>query len=243
MRKIHGFTLAEILITLGIIGIVAAMTIPSLITNYRRKQLEIRFKQADSLVTQAMKSTLYELEYDKQSDMDLDASSSVIEERRREYNDIWEKQFKGVTKLQACKIINKPVKNFYLENDGYRNYCWSFGGNDSYALLLSNGSLVSEIQVSKETVYLNRAVFFVSIDTNGPYNGPNAYGYDIFFITPEDFERVTAGLLCDPFRTSTANLHGCYWYAHKNTSAFKGLNYWDTLYRSKEYLQKLKDEA
>ena len=31
------FTLAEVLITLGIIGVVAAMTMPSLITNYQKK--------------------------------------------------------------------------------------------------------------------------------------------------------------------------------------------------------------
>ncbi len=31
-----GFTLAEVLITLGIIGVVAAITIPSLITNYQK---------------------------------------------------------------------------------------------------------------------------------------------------------------------------------------------------------------
>ena len=30
-----GFTLAEILITLGIVGIVAALTIPTLISNYQ----------------------------------------------------------------------------------------------------------------------------------------------------------------------------------------------------------------
>ena len=36
MKK--GFTLAEVLITLGIIGVVAALTLPSLITNYRKKQ-------------------------------------------------------------------------------------------------------------------------------------------------------------------------------------------------------------
>ena len=36
-RKI-AFTLAEVLITLGIIGVIAAMTLPSLITNYQEKQ-------------------------------------------------------------------------------------------------------------------------------------------------------------------------------------------------------------
>ena len=32
-----GFTLAEVLITLGIIGVVAAMTIPTLMTAYQKK--------------------------------------------------------------------------------------------------------------------------------------------------------------------------------------------------------------
>lgn len=32
-----GFTLAEVLITLGIIGVVAALTLPALIQNYQKK--------------------------------------------------------------------------------------------------------------------------------------------------------------------------------------------------------------
>lgn len=37
MRK-RGFTLAEVLITLGIIGVIAAITIPMLIEAYIKKQ-------------------------------------------------------------------------------------------------------------------------------------------------------------------------------------------------------------
>lgn len=33
-----GFTLSEVLITLGIIGVVAALTIPGLITQYKAKR-------------------------------------------------------------------------------------------------------------------------------------------------------------------------------------------------------------
>ena len=36
IKKIFGFTLAEVLITLGIIGVVAAMTLPTLIQNYKK---------------------------------------------------------------------------------------------------------------------------------------------------------------------------------------------------------------
>ncbi len=35
MKK--AFTLAEVLITLGVIGVVAAMTMPSLVANYQKK--------------------------------------------------------------------------------------------------------------------------------------------------------------------------------------------------------------
>lgn len=53
MRK-FGFTLAEVLITLGIIGVVAAMTMPVLINNVRNKQLETAFKGAYSILSQAV---------------------------------------------------------------------------------------------------------------------------------------------------------------------------------------------
>ena len=47
-RGFKGFTLAEVLITLGIIGVVAAMTIPTLIANYQKKVLENQFKKGYS---------------------------------------------------------------------------------------------------------------------------------------------------------------------------------------------------
>lgn len=54
------FTLAEILITLSIIGIVAALTIPNLIQNYKRKVATVRLKKFVSVMSQAIE--LSELE-------------------------------------------------------------------------------------------------------------------------------------------------------------------------------------
>ncbi len=45
LSRLAAFTLAEVLITLGIIGVVAAMTIPSLIQNYQEKVLANQFKK------------------------------------------------------------------------------------------------------------------------------------------------------------------------------------------------------
>lgn len=55
----NGFTLAEVLITLGIIGVVVAMTIPTLISKYKHKEYETRFKKAYSMLAQAT----YDLPY------------------------------------------------------------------------------------------------------------------------------------------------------------------------------------
>ena len=53
--KENGFTLAEVLITLGIIGVVAAMTIPTLMTHLNHIKLQSQFKEGYSLLAQAVK--------------------------------------------------------------------------------------------------------------------------------------------------------------------------------------------
>ena len=63
-----GFTLAEVLITLGIIGVVAAMTIPTLMSNYRKHVIETRLTKFYSTMTQAIK--LAENDYDDISGWD-----------------------------------------------------------------------------------------------------------------------------------------------------------------------------
>ena len=52
--KATAFTIAEVLITLGIIGIVAAMTIPTLVKKYERYVLKKQFQTAYSLVSNAV---------------------------------------------------------------------------------------------------------------------------------------------------------------------------------------------
>lgn len=48
------FTLAEVLITLGIIGIVAAMTMPVLTGKTKYKEFETRYKVASNLLHNAV---------------------------------------------------------------------------------------------------------------------------------------------------------------------------------------------
>ena len=55
------FTLAEVLITLGIIGVVVAMTMPTLIQNYKNRVVETRLQKFYSVMNQAVQKA--ELEY------------------------------------------------------------------------------------------------------------------------------------------------------------------------------------
>lgn len=52
MKK-HAFTLAEMLIVIGIIGVVAALVIPSLIANYQKRVIMTQLKKAYAEISQA----------------------------------------------------------------------------------------------------------------------------------------------------------------------------------------------
>ena len=62
MKKRFGFTLAEVLITLGIIGVVAAMTIPTLIANTNSAKFRSQYKKSLSTLNQA--GLMAEAQYD-----------------------------------------------------------------------------------------------------------------------------------------------------------------------------------
>ena len=63
MKK--GFTLAEVLITLGIIGVVAALTIPSLIANYQKQVWVNQLKKTVSVLENGFKKAMADDGVDK----------------------------------------------------------------------------------------------------------------------------------------------------------------------------------
>ena len=50
----NAFTLAEVLITLGIIGVVAAMTMPTLVQNYKNREVESKLQKIYTVMNQAI---------------------------------------------------------------------------------------------------------------------------------------------------------------------------------------------
>ena len=64
MTKFKGFTLAEVLITLGIIGVVAAMTMPTLINSTQGAQYKTAFKKSLTVLSQAVVMNIALNDYD-----------------------------------------------------------------------------------------------------------------------------------------------------------------------------------
>ncbi len=65
MKGNRAFTLAEVLITIGIIGVVAAMTIPNLLTKMDRDKKIATVRKAQSILNQAIKlSTIDNEDYE-----------------------------------------------------------------------------------------------------------------------------------------------------------------------------------
>ena len=64
-KLFNAFTLVEILITIGIIGVVAALTIPTLIQNSNSKKFMTQFKKSISTLKQAVinAQAQYDMDY------------------------------------------------------------------------------------------------------------------------------------------------------------------------------------
>ena len=83
--KFLGFTLAEVLITLGIIGVVVAMTLPALIGKYQEKQWKVAYKRHIRGFSQAF------LQLQENGELLLFWCQKVI--LKVKFLSIWKKQF------------------------------------------------------------------------------------------------------------------------------------------------------
>lgn len=106
MTKRFGFTLAEVLITLGIIGVVAAMTIPTLISNTNGAQFKSAYKKALSSLNQAvlmnvaMEDTDFSTLKDDSASTDEHVGGSLaamLEDRLQSATDVSDTYFTEVT--------------------------------------------------------------------------------------------------------------------------------------------------
>ena len=188
------FTLAEVLITLGIIGVVAAMTMPSIVGHYKRQETLSRLKKAYTTINQALKlSEADNGEYEYwDSGFDLGAEEYL--------NKYWLPYFNV---LKIC--------NTYSECNYNNAYPWTRLNGQDYTLTFSSSGLRIPFITTDGILYSISSAgagtdgnlvesFSIYIDINGS-RGPNTIGKDFFI-----FERVKGkGILptCYNYNTSS----------------------------------------
>ncbi len=230
------FTLAEVLITLGIIGVVAAITIPILSTKVQVKVLENQFKKADAMFQQALKTTFQEAGYDSVRDLEStgDKGQKEAAQELEEINKIWISQFSGATTITNNRLYSQGVSHVYniLGGKYPNNYYFDSGLRTVY--LLKNGMLVTSLRAEVDGATLPVYITF-KFDTNGPYKGPNRLGHDIFKYTSigSNFSLTN---MCNPTIQNSYQQEGCYAWASKNRNPKDNTSpYWNILFKPKSY--------
>lgn len=99
MKK--AFTLAEVLITLGIIGVVAALTLPSLVQNYQKRSLEVATQKFYSVMSQAIKQYMADEGVDDLRGSSWSINSNDLDEELVKTNN--DKFFQKYLKAQICE--------------------------------------------------------------------------------------------------------------------------------------------
>ncbi len=160
LRKRFAFTLAETLITLGVIGIVAAMTIPNLVQSYQEKVTVTKVKKMYSTLSQAY--ALYKV------DNDVDETYVNNHDGAVKVFDIFQKNLK-VSKI--CSGDEGCISDKYSRqnHDSYGGYT----SESYYSVRLEDGSALTFRGGSAETL------FQIYYDVNGKLP-PNKWGTDFF---------------------------------------------------------------
>ena len=159
-HKRIAFTLAEVLITLGIIGVIAALTLPSIITQYQKKVTVQSLKVAYSLLYQAVQESVSE--------------NGEIPEWNYSLNSA---TFDDTYLLPYLKVIKKCNGGKCITTDGFHGY-YELNGHKytqiDKSYILSNGMILM-----KDSYGLNMGFITYMVDINGNKK-PNKMGRDIF---------------------------------------------------------------
>ena len=136
MTKRLGFTLAEVLITLGIIGVVAAMTMPTLMNSTNGAQYKTAYKKALSVLSQAVVLNVALDDYDMSQTIETSSTSTTD------------------TSLYA--LFNNRMNVVKTDDGGGTAANWSISGNG----LAANSTIKMGPGSTNFTLYFNDGITF-----------------------------------------------------------------------------------
>ena len=176
MKK--AFTLAEVLITLGIIGVVAAMTIPSLINAYRERVTVTKVQKAYSLLSLAFKQ--------------ITEAYGVPPYAYPGVQD-------GAANCHSCAYLKRDLYKSQLHGESTMNgYIYKLDGSIFWTpqshmpvLILNNGMTITfghdracgKYILSAGKVAACGMGSDIIVDVNGQNHRPNTFGKDLFGFT------------------------------------------------------------
>ena len=161
-RKCAAFTLAETLITLGIIGVVATLTLPNLTANYQRKVLEAQFKKAYNSIVNA--ASYAEVDEQTMDSTGVDFAPAFMDTLKGYYKST---RTPSATEISTYKSV---LKNYTKDKKYKRSECSQYPAGTSFV-------------TNDNTFYaagFNCGKLWITFDVNGLKKGPNAFGHDIF---------------------------------------------------------------
>ena len=229
----RGFTLAEVLITLGIIGVVAAMTLPAVINNVQNKQLETSFKKSYSNFAQVTQRVILE-DFGGQvpENFTVDNFNELVNSYKKYY--INAKRCSGNSSETGCPVTGTSNFCTFMQNN-YKNYNSKHNGgcigNDALTNTVDGATIFFDKAGTSETVY---GKIIVAIDVNGWNKKPNRWGHDIFVfqISSNNGKVLPMGIdgsqwqaeeYCSISASSTYNGYGCAVKAINEPDYFKNL--------------------
>jgi len=190
-NRVFAFTLAEVLITLVIIGVIAALTIPNLLQKYQEEALKTAYKKTYNVLNNAYKMVIAEngpLECNYYRKDNKTYSSTT------DCQTFYSKFFNILKVAKHCK--NNALQNGCLPEGGYKNaesVEKENGMSDEYisnryagcpaltGMTFTNGdsNLEAVILADGQIIIYKSYWLHMFVDTNGK-KGPNKWGYDIF---------------------------------------------------------------
>ena len=196
MKK--AFTLAEVLITLGIIGVVSAITIPTVVSKYQKYVLKNQFIKSYSNLQNAINMTI------SANGTYYDCYNNGLSGIDYHYSDcsaFWNDFKKNLKILKTCdykagecNVKYKTREEALAAGGSTKNSSCSFlrsAQNNIY--ILADGSYF--IQADANTAYQN--TLYMTIDVNGE-KGPNKWGYDVFYLMMQRDNATSTVKLSDP---------------------------------------------
>jgi prepilin-type N-terminal cleavage/methylation domain-containing protein len=196
----HAFTLSEVLISLVIIGVIAAITVPTLLQKYQDQALKSALKKNYSVLKSALDK--YQVEHGERL-LPSDVGGHKLKPILVKYLNVTKDCGWGHSDANVNNDVCIPYYNDTSENNSkvYKTY----NGKNSITLnyfddgqfVLNDGSLILLENADSATQ-------LISVDVNGYLKKPNRLGKDLFmFQLMSNGELLPMGAKSTKFYSST----------------------------------------